>query len=343
MSVYGFFRIFLLLAACGVGTTALAQPPAPIPVRIEVPSAKNLQFFALWVAIGSGAFKAEGLQPQILVAPSPRLTGEMLFAGKADVALLPPPMFLGMMAENKPVRLFASLLANEPINLVVRKDVAEGRRISAAVSLRERLLALRGARIGLASEVRPRLRALYAAAGMDPEKDAQLIVVPGPEQVQALADKRVDALFAHTPYLETAIVQYRAMLLVGTSKGEIEALRDGQVHALATTRDLVSAKPELIAAVARAITRAERLVHSDQKATVDALIASGAAKPDRRFTEAIAAIYAPAIPDTPRLSLGGIERDAKLYPAHPRAPDFTKVKASDYVSAEFAESLGANR
>lgn len=340
MSVYGLSRAIGLLGAFALSASALAQSPAPVPVRIEVPSSTNLQFFALWVAVGSGAFKAEGLQPQIFVEPSPRLSGEMLFAGKADVALLPPPMFLGMMAEGKPVRLFASLLANEPINLVVRKDVAAARKLSATASLSERLSALRGAKIGLASEVRPRLRAIYASAGMDAEKDAELVVVPGPEQVAVLAAGKVEALFAHTPYLETAIVQHGAMLLVGTSKGEIEALRGGQVHALATTRDLASARPELIAAVTRAIARAERLIHSDRKATVDALIASGATKPDRRLTEAIAAIYAPAIPETPRLSLQGIERDAKLYPAHPRAPDFTQVKASDFVSAEFANGSG---
>jgi ABC-type nitrate/sulfonate/bicarbonate transport system substrate-binding protein len=336
MSVHGLFRAIVLLVGGSLSAPVLAQSPVLTPVRIEVPSKTNLQFFALWVAVGSGAFQAEGLTPQILVAPSPRSTGEMLFKGDAEVALLPPPMFLGMIAEQKPLRLFASLLSNEPINLVVRKDVAEARGISTQASLRERLTALRGARIGLAPEVSPRLKALYASAGMDAEKDAQLVVVPGPDQVQALAGRKVDALFAHTPYLETAIVQYGATLLVGTSKGEIAVLRDGQVHALATTKDVARTKPELIAAVARAIARAERLIHSDQKATVDALVASGATKPDRRLTEAIAAIYAPAVPDTPQLSLDGIVRDAKLYPAHPRAPDFTRVKASDYVSAEFA-------
>jgi len=341
-SVCGLLRALVLLAACGLAAPALAQPRALEPVRIEVPSATNLQFFALWVAVGSGAFKAEGLEPRILVAPSPRLSGEMLFRGDADVALLPPPMFLGMMAEEKPVRLFASLLANEPINLVVRKDVAEARAISGRSSLRERLLALRGARIGLASEVGPRLRTLYASAGLDAEKDAQLVVVAGPEQVKELADRKVDALFAHTPYLETALVQYGAMLVVGTSKGEIPALSQGQIHALATTRAVAASRPELIGAVTRAIARAERLIHSDAGATVDALIASGATT-DRRLTEAIAAIYAPAVPDTPRISLDGIVRDAKLYPAHPRAPDFGRVKASDYVSAEFAEGLDGKR
>jgi NitT/TauT family transport system substrate-binding protein len=308
------------------------------PVRIEVPGANNLQFLTLWVAVGAHLFEKEGLAPQILVAPQPRSVGERLFRGEADVALLPPPMFLGMMAEEKPVRLFASLLANEPINLVVRKDIAASRGLSARAALAERLAALKGVRIGLASEVAPRLRALAKAAGLDADKDFRLVTVPGPGQVQAFAGGTVDALFAHTPYLETALVQYDAVLLVQTSHGEVPELTGGQVHALATTRALAAQNPDLFRRVARAIYAAQMLIHRDAKAAVDAIIASGAGKGDRAMVEAIVAVYAPAVPQTPAISLDGIVRDAALYPAHPRAPDFSKMKASDYVAAEFAKS-----
>ena len=114
-------------------------------------------------------------------------------------------------------------------------------------------------------------------------------------------------------------------------------LADGQIHALATTRDLARSKPEMMAAVARAIYHAQRLIHSDIKGTVDALLASGAAGPDRRMLEAFAAVYGPAVPHTPQISLEGIERDAALYPAHPRAPDFARVRAGDYVASQFAD------
>jgi ABC-type nitrate/sulfonate/bicarbonate transport system substrate-binding protein len=125
----------------------------------------------------------------------------------------------------------------------------------------------------------------------------------------------------------------------------VPALADGQIHALATTRDMARERGDLILALTRAIHRAQRLIHSNLKATVDALVASGAAGSDRQLTEAIAAVYGPAVPQTPAISLSGIERDAILYPAHPRAPDFSRVRASDFVAAEFAERaiMGAER
>jgi ABC-type nitrate/sulfonate/bicarbonate transport system substrate-binding protein len=245
---------------------------------------------------------------------------------------------LGMMAEDKPILLFASLLANEPINLALRKSVADARNVSAHASLRERLQAIRGLRIGLASEVGPRLRALFASAGMNADKDAQLVTIAGPDQVKAFVDGRVDVLFAHTPYLETVLVQQDAVLLVDTSGGEVPILADGQIHALGTTRALARSKPEMMVSVARAIYRAQLLIHSDAKGTVDALLASGAAGRERRIVEAFAAVYGPAVPRNPKVSLEGIERDATLYPAHPRAPDFARVRAGDYVAPQFAES-----
>ena len=208
-----FSSLALAMLMLSVGANA-SRAAERLPVRIEVPSDKNLQFFTLWVALGAGYFQQEGLEPKILVSPNPRATGQRLFNGEADAALLPPPMFLGMMAEEKPVALFASLLANEPINLIVRKDIADARKLSAQTSLRQRLLAIKGLKVGLASEVAPRLRTLYASAGLDAGKELNFTVVSGPDQVRAFADGRVDVLFAHTPYLETALVQYGAVLLV---------------------------------------------------------------------------------------------------------------------------------
>jgi ABC-type nitrate/sulfonate/bicarbonate transport system substrate-binding protein len=246
-------------------------------------------------------------------------------------------MFLGRIAEEKPIVLFASLLANEPINLVVRKDVVDEPKIPTGASRRERLQALKRLRIGVAGEPPPRLRTLFASVGMDADRDIEIVIVDAPGQVQALADKNVDGLFAHTPYLETALVNYNAVLVADTSGGEVPEITDSQIHALATTRQNAAQKRDTIAAVTRAIYRAEKRIHSDPKATVDAILASGATTADRSLVEAIAAIYSAAVPPTPTISIAGVQRDATLYPAHPVAPDFRHVNAADYVAPQFAE------
>jgi NitT/TauT family transport system substrate-binding protein len=252
-------------------------------------------------------------------------------------------MFLGMMAEGKPIQLFASLLANEPINLVVRKDVAERRGFRPNSPLREKLLALAGLRAGLAPEVAPRLRALFTAAGLDATRELSFVTVPGTDQVQAFADGKLDLLFAHTPYLETALMRYGAILVVDASSGEIPGLADGQIHALAATREMIREKPELIGKVTAAIADAEYLIHSDARHTLEALMASGANRLSPELAAATIAVYAPAVPATPKISIAGIIRDRELYPAHPTAPDFSVVNVNDFVAPQFADFAAAKR
>lgn len=326
-------------ALIGLGAAALqVRAAGAAPVRIEVPNLRNLQFFSLWVALGAKLFEAEGLVPSILAAPQPRSVGGRLFTGEADVAVLPPPMYLGMMAEAKPVRLFASLFANDPINLVVRKDIAAARKVPLRGPLKDKLEALKGVKLGVAGEPPPRLHALFAAAGMDAAKDVEIVVIHGPDQVAAFKDRKVDALFAHTPYLETVMVDDGAVLVVDTSGGEVVGLTGNQIHALGAMDVVVRDKRDLLIKVTRAIARAQRIAHTDAAATVAALKASAAAAVDPRQVDAIAAIYADAVPLSPRISIDGIRRAAALYPAHPRHPDFSVVNPADFVAADIAEA-----
>ena len=336
--------VLTLSATCVLPAAVRASRAAELmPVTIEVPSRDNLQFLTLWVAIGSGAFDRQGLVPKILVAASPRQTGEMLWRGNADVALLPPPMFLGMMAEDKPIRLFASLLANEPINLVVRREIAEQRKFAPSAPLREKLGRLSGLRVGLVPEVAPRLRAIYSAAGLNAAEELTFITVPGPQQVKAFADGRMDVLFAHTPYLETVLVRYGAVLAVNTSDGEVSGLADGQIHALATTRELAAKRRDVLLRVTSAIADAEGIIHAGGQSGLDALMKYGAGRLDPQLAAATIAVYSPAVPRNPRISVEGILRDRTIYPAHPRAPDFAFLRAGDFVDNSFADSLPAGR
>jgi NitT/TauT family transport system substrate-binding protein len=309
------------------------------PLRLEVPNVRNLQFFSVWVALGAKLFEAEGLAPQILPAPQPRSVGGRLFTGEADVAVLPPPMYLGMMAEGKPVRLFANLFANEPINLVLQTAVAARLKIPEAAPLRDKLQALKGLKVGVAGEPPPRLHAMFAAAGMNAATDVGIVIVPGSGQVAAFKSGAIDALFAHTPYLETVMVEQGAVLIVDTSGGEVPGLAGGQIHSLGAMEATVRERRELLVKTTRAIAAAQRLAHTDLPATVNALIASGAVgTASHPQIEAIAAIYADAVPRTPRISIPGIRRSAELYPAHPRHPDFSKVGPEAFVTQDIAEA-----
>lgn len=329
----GVLRVLLI----AVPATLLSVTVAAQPVRVGVPERDNLQYMSFWIAQGAGLFKAEGLDVEIVVADVSNQSGMLLMQGRVDVAVLQPPVYLGLIAEQHPFVLFASLLANDPINLVVRADVAAKLALDPGAPLAHRLSAIKGLRIGVAPQPPRRLRVLFAHAGMNADRDVQIAIRRGEEQIEALTSGSVDALYAHTPYLEDALVRLGAVMLVNQSAGEVAPLANNQIHSLGATRSYVAAHPEVISKVTRAIARAQHLLHRDTQAAITALRNAGITAPTPRHLETIVNLYRPAVPTTPHVSAAAVERNGALYPARPTMPDFTRVRAADFVAPSFAE------
>jgi ABC-type nitrate/sulfonate/bicarbonate transport system substrate-binding protein len=154
----------LMVAACGGAKPAAAPLPtstplptgAPSPastplatgkaaaeiVRVVVPDPDNLQFLNFWIAQGAGFFKEEGLDVQVVTPPNPQGAPQFLLQGRVDVALFQSPIYIQLIAQGRPILVFANLLQNDPINLVVRKEVAEARKLNPDAPLAERLKGL---------------------------------------------------------------------------------------------------------------------------------------------------------------------------------------------------------
>jgi NitT/TauT family transport system substrate-binding protein len=332
-------KIALIVALAATGAAA----PMAATVRIGVPERENIQFLTIWVALGAGYLQVEGLDVRLVVASAPNQSGELLLQNKADIALLQPPVYLGLIAQQRPIVLFANLLANDPINLVVRPDVAATRKLDPNAPLVDRLKALKGLRIGVANEPPRRLRVLFALAGMDVDRDIHMTIVPAEEQIAAYIAGTVDVLYTHTPYLEEALVNGGAVLMVNQSAGEVVPLSKGEIHSQAATRAYADAHPDVLLAVTRAIARAEDLLHKDADAAAQALLKAGIPVPSPKHLTTIVGLYRVAVPATPQVSAAAVESDATLYPARPTMPDFTHVHAADFLAPAFADKAVAGR
>ena len=184
-----------------------------------------------------------------------------------------------------------------------------------------------------------RLRVLFDSVGLDADSDIEMVIVHGAEQNQAFEDGSVDALYAHTPYLERALVRQDAVVLVNQSAGEVPALTDRQSHSLVATRSFVTANREDLVALTHAVRRAQMLIRTDQAAAVEALLESGVPDLDKTLLEIIVGIYAPAIPESPEVSIEGIERALDLFPAHRTPPDLTGIDFGDYVALGISQGI----
>lgn len=326
--------VLLALLAFSVGARA------GTPVKVLVPDADNLQYMSFWLAKGAGYFDDEKIDIELVVPPVPNQSLPYFLQSKADVAVLPPPVYLQLIAQKFPFVLVANLLANDPINLVVRRSVFDERKLSATAPMADRLRGIRGLRVGVAPNPPRRLRALFASQGLDADKDVEMVILHGKEQNAAFAEKKVDALYCHTPYLEAALVDQDAVVLVNQSAGEVTQLATRQIHALAVTRQYRDGNAPIVAAMLRAIARAEHLIHTDQVSAVKALTREFP-QMNRRNVETIVALYAPAIPQTPAVSVDGVLPGLALFPAAQTPPDLSGVDLAPYVDAKFADQASA--
>ena len=318
--------------------TDVPAPSSASAVRVALPVADNLQWMNFYVVQGAGFFEDEGIDVQIVVPPMPDAAARFMVMGGADVALLPRPLYLESIGRGEPVVIFANLFSNDPINLVVRQEVAEERGISADMPLAERLNGMRGLRVGVAPGPPTRLRVLFESVGLDADSDIEMVIVNGDQQNEAFGKNEVDALYAHTPYLERSLLKQGAVMIVNQSAGEVPELTNRQIHTLVTTLEYAGSNPQVLAAMTNAVYRAQQLIHSDLQATADAIRSSEVQLREPEGLDTIIAIYEPAIPQTPEVSVEGALRElGSFFPAHRTPPDLSGVDLKNHIDNQFAE------
>jgi ABC-type nitrate/sulfonate/bicarbonate transport system substrate-binding protein len=321
----------------GLLVLVLALPArASTPMRVILPESGNLQHMAFWVARGAGLFEREGLDVTLSIPSSPGGVYQLVLRDDAQAAVLPPPVYIDLIAQRAPIRLVANLLSNDPANLVIRRSALT---TSPQAPISERLRGLRGLRIGVAPGPVGRLRALFASQGLIADDVAQLVSLGGPVQNEAFVQNKVDALFAHTPYLEKALLEQDGVLLVNLSSGEVPALASRQIHALCVRTEWAQSHQREVSALVRALTAAAQLIHRNQPAAVAAILRE---MPERKrpMVERIVALYEPAIPTTPQVSAQGIRGALALFPSSRTAPDLAGIDLDAYIDNRFVHRNG---
>jgi ABC-type nitrate/sulfonate/bicarbonate transport system substrate-binding protein len=308
-------------------------------VDVVVPDRTNLQFLAFWVARGAGYFDGEGLEVHVSSPESPALAQSTFQGGDAPFAVLPAPDFERLIAEQYPFELVANLLANDPIDLVVRGDVARARGIDASQPIAERLRRLKGATIGVAPNPRTRLDALFRSQGLDAATFVRVEVVRGEEQNGAFTRGEVDALYAHTPYLERALLDEGGVVVVDQAGGEVPALANRQIHALVVKRAFAASQPRVVDGMVRGIARAEALIHADPQAATDAILRT-LTRYDAAHVARLVALYSAAVPVGPVVSTKLILRELAYYPANGTAPDLAGIELARFVRGQGGDRSG---
>ena len=305
--------------ATAVPTPTSTPTPAPTPVpsaatpevTITMPPL-GIQAMALTTAIEDGFFDKQGVKVTLAPLESGSEVMRAVRLGQADLAVVPMLQVVRSLNSPRPLVAIGAVSGRTQLNVVVSGDIALRQGLTAASSLEDRLQGLKGLRLGhppgpLGINT---AKAVVEAAGLSPEQDVELVPVPGEEQVSALAGGDIDAFVGHHPYLEQAIVEEGAVLLLHLSGGELPSLGTFPMQVLAIPAG--ETPSEGVLAVLAALGEAYKAIHEDPTVAERALESAFRDLTGPLLEQGLR-VYLPTVPTTPVITQEAYDTALKAF------------------------------
>ena len=273
------------------GSLTIAMPPM------------GIQALALSTAIEAGYLDEQGIEVVLSTLDNGFEVMRALRQGSVPMAVLPMIQVIQSTNSPRPLVAVGAIGGSINLNVVVAGAVAQQRGVTPASPLEERLKVLEGLVLGhppgpLGANT---ARGVVERAGLDPDQDVELVPVPGEEQVAALRDGRIDAFVGHHPYLEQAIVDEGAVLLLHLTGGELPSLGAFPQPVLATTPGYLEQGAEVLRAVLRGLRDAQAAIRQDSTVAARALESAFPDLSGPILAEGVA-IYVPGVPRSPLIT-----------------------------------------
>jgi NitT/TauT family transport system substrate-binding protein len=254
----GSVAALMVAGAIGIGPTA--SRAEDIDVIVTLPS-QTLTFASAFIAEDAGLYKREGLKVshRFLVGVA---APNAVIAGSADFTIGTGPVFLRAAAKGQRMLAIANLIDKPPVELVLRKDVADAAKITPTMPLAERARALAGKTIGIqgvGSIIHAWERLVVSRGGLDVEKAVRIAPMDPPAMLPALDNKAIDGYATSLPFTTQAVVKGSAVMLASASVDAPDLLpfAYGLIY---TKPETCTQNPEKCKRLVRALAAANRLV-----------------------------------------------------------------------------------
>ncbi len=220
--------------------------------------------FPVLAAEELGFYKAEGLDTHVELVTGPRASAALRDGTVDATAAGAAHGFLWSFPRWEGAKLVAAVAQGASWLLVVRADLPANR---------GDMDVLKGLRIAAAPGPRLALQQLLIAGGLDPERDVQIMPLPGAERpgisfgvfaAQALEEGQIDSFWANAMGSETSVQRGVGKILLDARRGDgPPEARHFTFAALATTEELIARDPECVAAAVRAIVKTQKALWAD--------------------------------------------------------------------------------
>jgi len=308
-----------------------------------VQSSYSFNFVPLYIARTEGYFTDEGLDVEVVLAGGGPKTMTALLGGGGQFSA--SVLLDGIMAHRKgldDVRAIATL-ALAYNSVILRADVAKQRGISMDMPVHERALAMKGLRIaittpGASSDMIVRYLALIN--GLSPDRDIQIVPLGSvPAQTAGLRSGQIDGC-ACLPGVDTITKQegLTVDLIRASELTALDHITYGTLYGLASYD---KAHPDIVRAVARAVTRATLLIANDPDRAKRATRPFFKQMDQTAFDEAWI-LYLPYLPKNPDITEADYDKELAfekvvLPPANYKSIPYDEAVDTSFVRAAMKE------
>jgi NitT/TauT family transport system substrate-binding protein len=174
-------------AAPAASSPGPAAAPQSITLAITSPTAL---YWPVYIAQAEGFFAREGVEAELIYTSSGVRSVQTLAGGSADIAIPGPDAVLTANAKGAELYLISGGVHSVLYSMIAQPD------IRSVADLRDMTVGVSGVKGGNALV----MRRLLERAGLQPDRDYQLVVVGGtPDAIAALRAKGVQAILALQP------------------------------------------------------------------------------------------------------------------------------------------------
>lgn len=337
-------RGFLKRSALGIAALLLAgsAQSAELKKLTVNQSAQSLSAAAVYLANDLGYFAQEGLSVTFIPTGSgmksiaPLLNGDTQFC----ICIFSHPVD-AMQAGAGETHVIGRILTGYNHKVVLSKAVAQEKRITENMPLNDRIMALKGLKIGITepnASTDQMIRLLMESVKLDPAKDAVLIALGAMNLPPALQNRQIDAYDMSSPVPEISVDAGDAITLVDLGKDKLPLLSDALYMAITVDPHYLEQNRATAVGFVRAIAKAQVYLLDHEQDARKILKDKDFSKMDQHSFDLGFAANAPFYPRTPDIVRS--EVDAGLQLAQHFRRDKLTVTYEKLVDKSVLEEIG---
>jgi NitT/TauT family transport system substrate-binding protein len=262
------------LLSAGVNPTIALGQGAAKPLRITH-AVTSLAYMQSYIAQQNGYFKEAGFAPQIIDTGGGGPDVQLVLGGRAELTVNDGAQILPALQQGQKLICVLGLLNRSIVNATISKAAAKKIGLTEATNFQQRIKLLKGLKIGVtrAGALTWQLaRFNLVSAGLDPDKDAQVVAVGGPPALAAALDNgAIDVMYISMPIGEKLIQEGKASSFINNANGDDPKLSNFLMEGLWATPEYLAGNRDTVAAAVGAYKKASQFI---RESAPEAVVAS---------------------------------------------------------------------